>query len=86
MQVMETSKRVLGVEHPDTLNNMANLAHTYNLEDRNEEAIELMKHVVERRTSTIGPKHPYTLDSATSLSAWTSNTTLVENQPSRLAL
>ena len=28
-QVMETFKRVLGAEHPDTLTSMANLAWTY---------------------------------------------------------
>ena len=28
VQVMETSKRVLGAEHPDTLTSMANLAST----------------------------------------------------------
>lgn len=28
LQMMETSERVLGEEHPDTLTSMANLAHT----------------------------------------------------------
>jgi hypothetical protein len=29
VRVMETSKTVLGAEHPDTLTSMANLAATY---------------------------------------------------------
>ena len=29
MQVIEISKRVLGVEHPDTLTSITNLASTY---------------------------------------------------------
>ena len=31
---METSKRVLGAEHPDTLTSMANLASTYQNQGR----------------------------------------------------
>ncbi|KAF5852458.1 hypothetical protein GGP41_007843 [Bipolaris sorokiniana] len=36
---METKKRVLGEEHPDTLINMANLAHMWKSQSRSEEAI-----------------------------------------------
>lgn len=46
MQVMEISLRVLGAEHRDTLTHMSNLAHAYNLENRHDEAIELMRSVV----------------------------------------
>lgn len=40
---METKKRVLGEEHPDTLINMANLAHMWKSQSRNEEAMLLME-------------------------------------------
>jgi hypothetical protein len=34
VQVIETTKRVLGDEHPDTLTSMANLAATYRNQGR----------------------------------------------------
>ena len=50
MQVMETRKRVLGQEHPDTLSSMANLAFTTKDQSRKEEAIEVMVECVQLRT------------------------------------
>jgi hypothetical protein len=41
MQVMETFKRELGVEHPDMLTSMGNLASTYGDQGRWKEAEEL---------------------------------------------
>jgi hypothetical protein len=41
VQVMETRKRVLSPEHPDTLASMANLASTYRKKGRWDEAEEL---------------------------------------------
>jgi len=41
VQVMETSKRVLGDEHPDTLTSMNNLASTYRKQGRWKEAEEM---------------------------------------------
>jgi hypothetical protein len=38
---METFKRVLGAEHPDTLTSMANLASTYRNQGRWKEPEEL---------------------------------------------
>ena len=38
---METSKKKLGVDHPDTLTSMANLASTYRNQGRWEVAEEL---------------------------------------------
>ncbi|KAL8849830.1 MAG: hypothetical protein Q9198_011124, partial [Flavoplaca austrocitrina] len=43
VQVMETAKRVLGEEHPDTLTSMANLAYALASQSRNEEAIPMME-------------------------------------------
>ena len=46
MQVMETRKRVLGDEHPDTLTSMANLAATYRNQGRWNGAEELEVQVI----------------------------------------
>jgi hypothetical protein len=39
VQVIETRKRVLGEEHPSTLNAISNLAFTLNSQNRNKDAI-----------------------------------------------
>jgi Tetratricopeptide repeat len=49
VQVMETRKRVLGQEHPDTLSSIANLASTYWNQGRWKEAEELDVQVMETR-------------------------------------
>jgi hypothetical protein len=46
VQVMETKKRVLGDEHPDTLTSIANLASTYRNQGRWKEAKELQVQVM----------------------------------------
>jgi Flp pilus assembly protein TadD len=55
MQVVETRKRVLGQEHPDTLTSMHNLALTYQSQGRWKEAEALMMQVME---TTSVPKRP----------------------------
>lgn len=49
MQVMETRKRMLGMEHPDTLTSMANLASIYRNQGRWKEAEELELQVMVTR-------------------------------------
>ena len=46
---MEKSKEILGVDHPDTLTSMANLALTYWQQGRTDEARELEEEVLEKR-------------------------------------
>ena len=46
---METRKRILGQEHPDTLASMANLASTYRIQGRWKEAVKLQAKVIETR-------------------------------------
>jgi len=70
VQVMETRKRVLGEEHPDTLTSMANLAFTWKGYGRDAEAIELMEKCVLLRASVLGFDHPNTLNSAAALIGW----------------
>ena len=57
--MIETSKRVLGAEHPDTLTSMNNLAHTWKGQGRDADALELMKQCVEARVRILGSNHPY---------------------------
>ena len=70
LQVVETRKRVLRAEHPDTLISMSNLAIVYNEQDRHTEAIALMESVVDLLTRKLGAKHSDTRDSAELLERW----------------
>ena len=69
MQVIETSSRVLGLEHPSTLTSMANLASTYRNQGRWKEAEELFVQVMETRKRVLGLEHPDTLTIMANL-AW----------------
>ena len=60
VQVMETRKRVLGAEHPDTLTSINNLAHTFKKQHRDSEAIRLMFSCMELCLEVLGPAHPRT--------------------------
>ena len=68
-QVMETRKRVLGQEHPDTLTSMANLASTYRNQGRWKEAEQLEVQVMETRKRVLGQEHPDTLTSIDNLAS-----------------
>ena len=63
LQVIETRKKVLGAEHPDTLTSMANLASTYRNQGRWKEAEELEVQVMEVSKKILGEEHPDTLTS-----------------------
>ncbi|CAI6337008.1 unnamed protein product [Periconia digitata] len=67
VQVIETSSRVLGDEHPDTLLSIANLASTYCNQGRWKEAEELEVQVMEMRKRVLGDEHPDTLTSMINL-------------------
>ena len=67
---METSLRVLGEEHPDTLTSMANLAHTYKAQDRTYKVIELIKEVIELGSKVIEANHPHIIASINSCESW----------------
>ena len=69
MQVMETCKNVLGLEHPHTLTGMDNLASTYSSQGRWKEAEELEVQVVETRKNVLGLQHPDTLTSMNNLTS-----------------
>lgn len=64
---IEVSKTKLGVDHPDTLTNMANLASTYRDQGRwaNVEALDVQ--VMEASETKLGADHPDTLTSTNKL-------------------
>jgi hypothetical protein len=66
---METRKRVLGQEHPDTLTSIANLASTFWNQGRWKEAEDLFVQVMETRKRVLGQEHPDTLTSIASLAS-----------------
>jgi hypothetical protein len=67
---METRKTKLGVDHPDTLTSMANLAATYWNQGRAKEALKLMEECVTLRIRIIGTNRPDTLSSRITLFGW----------------
>jgi tetratricopeptide (TPR) repeat protein len=69
VQVMETSSRALGEDHPDTLSSMANLASTYWNQGRWDKAEKLEVQVMETSKTKLGADHPDTLSSLANLAA-----------------
>ena len=67
---METTKRVLGEEHPDTLTSMANLAFTWKAQGQHAKAVNLMGECVHLRTRILGANHPNTLSSSAAFTEW----------------
>jgi hypothetical protein len=66
-EVMETRKRILGVEHPDTLTMIDYLASTYRRQGRLKEAEELGVQVVEIGRKALGVEHLSTLSGISNL-------------------
>ena len=62
-------ERVLGPDHPDTLNARNSLAAAYQAAGRAADAIPLFEHVLVARERVLGPKHPDTLTSQNNLAA-----------------
>ena len=63
------NERVLGLENPETLNSMANLASTFWNQGRWKEAEELEVQVMETRKRVLGLEHPSTLTSMANLAS-----------------
>jgi DNA-binding transcriptional regulator YiaG len=70
VQVMETSKKKLGADHPDTLASMNNLAHTQKSIGQEVEAIKLMRECVQLCQQRFRPNHPNLLSSLATLAQW----------------
>ncbi|GKT48180.1 nephrocystin-3 [Colletotrichum spaethianum] len=69
VQVMETRKRMLGEEHPDTLKSMINLASTYTEQGYWKEAEKLQVQVMEAGKRVLGEEHPDTLNTMNNLAS-----------------
>ncbi|KAJ5709206.1 hypothetical protein N7493_010540 [Penicillium malachiteum] len=70
VQVMETRKTVLGVQHPDTLTSMNSLACIWKSRHRVDKAIALHELCVQLQDRHIGPTHPATTNSVSTLRSW----------------
>jgi tetratricopeptide (TPR) repeat protein len=80
VEVMETSKRVLTDEHPDTLNSMHNLAFTLQSQSRHEEALALIERCFQLREQVLGEQHHDTQSSLEALSNWRAECELVYSE------
>src|SRR5216117_1037726 len=74
---VEIRKRVLGPEHPDTLQSMDGLAATFFRLGRSMEGLKLWEECMQIRKRVLGPEHPDTLQSMDGLAA----TFLTQLQP-----
>ncbi|KAJ5140331.1 hypothetical protein N7448_003739 [Penicillium atrosanguineum] len=70
VQVMETRKRKLGEDHPDTLSSMANLAFTWKSSGNDAEAVKLLRDCLVKQQQTLGQNHPDTLSTSEALLEW----------------
>ncbi|KAK0720519.1 hypothetical protein B0H67DRAFT_576503, partial [Lasiosphaeris hirsuta] len=75
VQVMKMYKKVLGDEHPDTLTSMNNLAYTWKSQGRYEDALTLLQNCLHLQQQKLGPDHPNTISTHTTLTHWTKETT-----------
>ena len=66
-QILQSSERVLGSDHPDTLSSMNNLAQTLYAQGDRARAHELQEQVVEAMARLQGKEHPDTLTSMNNL-------------------
>ena len=66
-QVLAARERVLGPDHPSTLQSRNNLAVGYRVAGRLDEAITLHEQVLAARERVLGPDHPSTLQSRNNL-------------------
>jgi hypothetical protein len=67
---METGKRVLGQEHPDTPTSMNILAFMWKAVDRDNKALELIENCLQLRKPRLGLDHSGTISSLKALSEW----------------
>ena len=61
-QTLEIQRRVLGPEHPDTLESMSNLADSYGGQGKYAKAEALFNQSLKIASHVLGPENPTTLD------------------------
>jgi len=69
MQVLDAKKRILGVEHPGTINAMANLAATNQYLGKYTQAEKLAMQVLDASKRILGLEHPDTIRDMANLAA-----------------
>ena len=69
MQVWDARNRIVGIEYPDTIWAMENLAETYHNVGRYTEAEKLVIQVLEVRNRILGDEHPHTIWAMANLAA-----------------
>ncbi|KAJ7054953.1 hypothetical protein C8F01DRAFT_1235000 [Mycena amicta] len=67
--VLSRGVRLLGTEHPNTVEAMTNLAATYRSLGQYTEAEKLQEQVLEKRTQLLGAEHPDTVEAMGNLAA-----------------
>lgn len=67
---MKTRKSKLGVDHPEMLASMNNLAFAFKAKAEEGNAIRLMEECVGRQKRILGPDHLYTKGSEDTLNSW----------------
>lgn len=70
VHVIESRKKKLGEDHPDTLSSTANLAFTWKSAGRKATAINLLRICVAKQQLIIGPGHPHTVSNSNTLLEW----------------
>jgi len=60
-KALDTRRRLLGAENPDTLTSMERLARTFERQGRYQQSEELMRETFEIRNRVLGPDHPDTI-------------------------
>ncbi|KAK3348603.1 hypothetical protein B0T25DRAFT_623733 [Lasiosphaeria hispida] len=68
-QALQLYEKVLGKEHPDTLNSMNNLASGLQSQGKYEEAEQMHQQALELRKKVLGKEHPNTLSSMNNLAS-----------------
>jgi tetratricopeptide (TPR) repeat protein len=69
LKVLESTTRVLGYEHPETLSAMANLAASYGAQGRSKDAEQILVQVVKVMSRVLGEEHFDTLSATAKLAA-----------------
>jgi eukaryotic-like serine/threonine-protein kinase len=64
---LEIQRRVLGEEHPDTLQTAHDLSEVLSFQDKNEEAEQLARQLLETRRRVLGDEHVETLNAMSDL-------------------
>ena len=67
IKVLDTRTRILGVEHPGTIDAMSSLASTYETLGKYTEAEELNIEVLDARNRLLGVEHPHSINAMVQL-------------------